>query len=55
MTSRFSFAAGTRGAWGLGFVLLLALMLSVSTVQGKEYEVEQQRIEQFFPGASGPR
>ena len=52
MTSRFSFAAGTRGAWGLGFVLLLALMVSVSTVQAKDYEVEQQRIEQFFPGAS---
>jgi len=52
MTSRFSFAAGTRGAWGLGFVLLLALMLGVSAAQAKEYEVEQQRIEQFFPGAS---
>ena len=51
MKSPLSFAAGTRGAWGLGFVLLLALMLSAFT-QAKEYEAEQQRIEQFFPGAS---
>ena len=50
MKSLLSFAAGTRGAWGLGFALLLALMLSAFT-QAKDYEVEQQRIEQFFPGA----
>lgn len=52
MTSRFCFAAGTRGVRGVGIVLLLALMFSVFTVQAKEYEVEQQRIDQFFSGAS---
>ncbi|WP_417779980.1 transcriptional regulator NosR [Stutzerimonas xanthomarina] len=51
MKSFLSFAAGTRGAWGLGFVLLLALTLSTFT-HAKEYDVEQQRIEQFFPDAS---
>ena len=51
MSSHLSLAAGTRGAWGLGFALLLALLFSVFTLQAKEYPVEQQRIEQFFPNA----
>jgi NosR/NirI family nitrous oxide reductase transcriptional regulator len=48
MTSLFSFAARAKGAWRLGFALLL-LMFSTFTLQAKEYEAEQQRIDQFFP------
>lgn len=46
MTSLFSFAAGAKGAWRLGFALLL--MFSTFMLQAKEYEAEQQRIDQFF-------
>ncbi|NKQ10053.1 transcriptional regulator NosR [Pseudomonas sp. SST3] len=49
MTSFFSFAARAKGAWRLGFALLLLLMFSTFTLQAKEYEAEQQRIDQFFP------
>ncbi|WP_404439939.1 transcriptional regulator NosR [Stutzerimonas chloritidismutans] len=49
MTSLFSFAARAKGAWRLGFALLLTLMFSTFTLQAKEYEAEQQRIDQFFP------
>lgn len=44
MTSLFSFAARAKGAWRLGFALLL-LMFSTFTLQAKEYEAEQQRID----------
>lgn len=52
MKSRLSLAVGARRAWGLGFALLLTLMLGAVTLEAREYEAEQQRIEQFFPGAS---
>ena len=51
MKSRLSLAVGARRAWRLGFVLLLALLLGAAPLEAREYEAEQQRIEQFFPGA----
>ncbi|QGZ32442.1 transcriptional regulator NosR [Stutzerimonas stutzeri] len=51
MKSRLSLAVGARRAWELGFVLLLALMLSFVTLRAEEYAVAQQRIERFFPDA----
>ncbi|MCW3149764.1 NosR/NirI family protein [Stutzerimonas stutzeri] len=47
---RFSFRSLLR-SWGNGLVMLLALTLCAAQVQAKAYEVEQQRIEQFFPEA----
>ncbi|EQM73583.1 ferredoxin [Stutzerimonas stutzeri MF28] len=35
----------------MGCVLLLALLLGAAPLEAREYEAEQQRIEQFFPGA----
>lgn len=51
MKSRLSLAVGARRAWRLGCVLLLALLLGAAPLEAREYEAEQQRIEQFFPGA----
>ncbi len=36
-------------AWGNGLMILLALMFCSLQLQAREYEVERQRIEQFFP------
>ncbi len=44
--------AGTFSTWAKGFVILLILSVCTLPLQAKEYEVERQRIEQFFPGAS---
>ena len=52
MKSGLSLAVGARRAWGLGFALLLTLMLGAVTLEAREYEAEQQRIERFFPGTS---
>jgi NosR/NirI family nitrous oxide reductase transcriptional regulator len=51
MKSLLSFAAGVERIWGRGIAVLLALMLVSLSVQAREYEAEQQRIEQFFPDA----
>jgi len=51
MKSLLSFAAGVERVWGRGVAVLLALMLVSLSVQAREYEAEQQRIEQFFPDA----
>lgn len=51
MKSPFSLAAGIKRTWGHGFILLLTLVLGVFALQAKEYSLEQQRIDQFFPGA----
>ncbi len=45
-------AAGSKHAWRQGLVLLLALVFASLTVQAREYEAEQQRLEQFFPDTS---
>ncbi len=50
MKSPFSLAAGIKRTWGHGFILLLTLVLGVFALQAKEYPLEQQRIDQFFPG-----
>lgn len=44
--------AGTFSTWAKGFVILLILSVCTLPLQAKEYEVERQRIEQFFAGAS---
>ncbi len=51
MKSPFSLAAGIKRTWGHGFILLLTLVLGVFALQAKEYSLEQQRIDQSFPGA----
>ena len=52
MKSLLSFAAVLERVWGHGIAVLLALMLVSLPIQAREYEAEQQRIEQFFPGAT---
>ena len=44
--------AGASRRWVVGLAMLLALLFCVFAVQAKEYEAEQQRIEQFFPKAT---
>ncbi|KGK82667.1 ferredoxin [Stutzerimonas degradans] len=39
-------------SWGNGLVVLLAVALCAVQTQAKDYAVEQQRIEQFFPKAT---
>lgn len=53
MVSRgHSSLAGTARAWISSLLIFLSLAVCSVAVQAVEYEVEQQRIEQFFPGAS---
>lgn len=47
----FSFRSLLR-SWGNGLVVLLAVALCAVQTQAKDYAVEQQRIEQFFPKAT---
>ena len=47
----FSFRSLLR-SWGNGLVVLLAVALCAVQAQAKDYAVEQQRIEQFFPKAT---
>ena len=47
----FSFRSLLR-SWGNGLVMLLAVALCAVQAQAKDYAVEQQRIEQFFPKAT---
>ena len=51
MKPHCSFLTGAARAWGRGFALL-ALLFWIAPAQAKDYQVEQQRIEQFFPGAN---
>lgn len=44
--------AGTFSTWVKGFVILLILSVCASSLQAREYEAEQQRLDKFFPGAS---
>ncbi|QTN48035.1 regulatory protein NosR [Ectopseudomonas mendocina] len=44
-------AVGALRAWGAGLVVLLALIALALPLQAREYDAEQQRIEQFFPDA----
>src|SRR5690554_3116592 len=44
--------AGASRRWVVGLAMLLALLFCAFAVQAKEYEAEQQRIEQFFPKAT---
>lgn len=44
--------AGTFSIWVKGFVILLILSVCASSLQAREYEAEQQRLDKFFPGAS---
>lgn len=47
----FSFRSLLR-SWGNGLVMLLVVALCAVQAQAKDYAVEQQRIEQFFPKAT---
>lgn len=51
MEPRSYLAIGTPPLWLRGFSLLLALLLCSFSLQAREYEVEQQRIDRVFPGA----
>ena len=44
--------AGTFSTWVKGFVILLILSVCAASLQAREYEAEQQRLDKFFPGAS---
>ncbi len=44
--------AGTFSTWVKGFVILLILSVCASSLQAREYEAEQQRLDKFFPGSS---
>ena len=44
--------AGTLSAWVKGFFILLILSVCASSLQAREYEAEQQRLDKFFPGSS---
>ncbi|WP_407295241.1 transcriptional regulator NosR [Stutzerimonas zhaodongensis] len=52
MKPHCSFLTGAARARGRGFALLLVLLVLIVPAQAKDYEVEQQRIERFFPSAS---
>ena len=52
MKPHCSFLTGAARAGGRGFALLLVLLVLIVPAQAKDYEVEQQRIERFFPRAS---
>jgi len=45
----FPSLAGALGTWVKGLVVLLSLVVGALPLQAKDYEVERQRIEQFFP------
>ncbi|MFB4414197.1 FMN-binding protein, partial [Pantoea sp. ANP04] len=45
----FPSLAGALGTWVKGLVVLLSLVFGALPLQAKDYEVERQRIEQFFP------
>jgi NosR/NirI family nitrous oxide reductase transcriptional regulator len=53
MVSRgHSSLTGTARTWISSLLIFLSLAVCSVSVQAVEYEVERQRIEQFFPGAS---
>ena len=45
-------ASVVSGNWGKRLLVAVFLVMASMTLQAKEYEAEQQRIEQFFPRAT---